>query len=146
MICVDASVVAKWLFVEEYSDQALALATTYISAGQRIVAPPLLPFEVANTIRRHMVRDQLSLPGAYEALTRFESYPIEYQHAPEIHHTALAVAETYGLPAAYDAHYIALAQLLDCSLWTDDRRLLRAVAGRLPFIRWIGDYTDGQPL
>lgn len=146
MICVDTSVVAKWLFVEEYSDKAMALATTYIRAGQRIVAPPLLPFEVANTIRRHMVRDQLSLPRAYEILARFHSFPIEYELSPEIHQTALAVAERYGLPAAYDAHYIALAQSLDCSLWTDDRRLLRAVSGHLPLVRWIGDYADGQPL
>lgn len=30
----------------------------------------------------------------------------------------LALAEAYDLPAVYDAYYLALAQLLRCSLWT----------------------------
>jgi predicted nucleic acid-binding protein len=37
-------------------------------------------------------------------------------------------------------HYIALAELLGATLWTADQRLLRALSGRLPFVRWIADY------
>lgn len=39
---------------------------------------------------------------------------------------------------------MCLAQTPGCDLWTDDRRLLGALGGTLPFVRWIGDYA-GQP-
>jgi predicted nucleic acid-binding protein len=57
-----------------------------------------------------------------------------------MHMLALDFADTYGLPAAYDAHYLALADLLDCEFWTDDRRLLQRVGRDLPFVRWLGDF------
>ena len=53
---------------------------------------------------------------------------------------ALDIADAYGLPAAYDAHYLALADLLGCEFWTDDRRLLRQVSHDLLFVRWLGDF------
>jgi predicted nucleic acid-binding protein len=48
------------------------------------------------------------------------------------------LADEHNLPAAYGAHDVALAELLGAALWTADRRLLRALGGRLPFVRWIG--------
>ena len=57
MIVVDASVAAKWLFVEPYSAQALALVAASARTRQPIAAPALLPFEVANIIRQRMRRE-----------------------------------------------------------------------------------------
>ncbi len=51
----------------------------------------------------------------------------------------------YGLSSLHDAMYVALVGLLPCDLWTDDRRLLRALGGRLPHVRWIGEYAFGGP-
>ena len=39
--------------------------------------------------------------------------------------------------AAYDSYYLALAEALECDLWTADRRLLNAVD--LPWVRWVGE-------
>ena len=47
----------------------------------------------------------------------------------------------HELAAVYDAHYVALAQMLGCSLWTADRNLVNAVQEKLPFVRWIGEYA-----
>ena len=55
---------------------------------------------------------------------------------------ALRLAKTLGLPAAYDAHHLALAQLLACELWANDRRLLRVLAGKLSFVHAIGGYVS----
>ena len=41
----------------------------------------------------------------------------------------------------YDAHYLALSQLLGREFWTADQRLLRQVQGALPFVRWLGDFV-----
>jgi hypothetical protein len=62
VIGVDASVAAKWIFTEQYSEQARALLRAALSAGERIVAPPLLPIEVTNIIRQRMRQEGLPLP------------------------------------------------------------------------------------
>ncbi len=50
------------------------------------------------------------------------------------------LADEHDLPAVYDAHDIALAELLGTTLWTAGQRLLRALGGRLAFVRSIADY------
>ena len=62
-----------------------------------------------------------------------------------LHRTALTIAATYDLPAAYDAHYLALAQILGCDFWTGDGTLINTLRGRLAFVRWIGDYHPPRP-
>jgi len=52
---------------------------------------------------------------------------------------ALSIATRFKRPKAYDAQYLAVADLLGCELWTADRRLASAVAGELPWVRYVGD-------
>ncbi len=58
-----------------------------------------------------------------------------------------ARAETLSLPAAYDAHYLALAERMGAELWTAATRLLRAVRDRLSWVRLVapGEELPGQP-
>jgi predicted nucleic acid-binding protein len=112
--------------------------------GEAIVAPPLLPIEVTNIIRRHMrARDALSRDEAIELLDDFLAFAIAIHNPEGLHRRALPLPDAHGLPAAYDAHCLALAERLNCDLWTDDRGLLRLLAGRLPFVRWIGEGDAG---
>ena len=145
MICVDASVAAKWVLPEDLSDKARSLAIAAERSGEAMVAPALLPFEVANILRQRLVRaaagERLTLAQAQQALALFLAVPVALSTPATLYEQALAIADTYGLPGAYDAHYVGLAQMLGCDFWTDDRRLLRALAGRLPFVRWIGDFS-----
>ena len=141
MICVDASVAVKWILDEERSDLAMALYDAVVQAGQSIVAPPLLPLEVTNILRQRMRANAgLSLIDATDQLNDFLALPIEYHNPVGLHFQALVLADALGLPATYDAHYLALAENLGCELWTDDQRLIRHVATSLPFVRWIGDH------
>ena len=141
MICADASVAVKWILDEERSDRAIALYEATTKANQPIVAPPLLPLEITNVLRQRMrTRDGLSLGAAAQHLEDFLALPIEFHNPAGLHYQALVLADALGLPATYDAHYLALAEYLGCALWTDDQRLIRHVANRLPFVRWIGDH------
>ncbi|MBI2863437.1 MAG: type II toxin-antitoxin system VapC family toxin [Chloroflexi bacterium] len=143
MISVDASLAAKWILAEAHSEQALALVSGCARSGDRMVAPPLLPFEMTNIVRRQMLRGGLSLAEARALLNEFSAFPVYITSAPLLSDRALTIAANYNLPATYDAHYVALAELLGCDLWTDDRRLLRLLGGALPFVKWIGDYPLG---
>ncbi len=145
MICVDASVAVKWIFPEDYSTEAAALLQDAAERGERIIAPHLLPVETTNTIRRRMLRDALSLAQAQTLLEVFLRIPVTLAPtAPAsragLHQHALALADRFSLPAVYDAYYLALADLRGCPFWTDDRKLLRAVGGHAPNVRWIGEY------
>jgi predicted nucleic acid-binding protein len=140
MICVDASVAAKWTFVEEYSGQARALLRLALEQQEPIVAPPLLPSEVANIIHQRLRQGQVQLDEARALLAQFLALPVALQAPETLYDRSLVLADQYNLPAVYDAHYIALAELLGATLWTADQRLLRALSGRLPFVRWIADY------
>jgi predicted nucleic acid-binding protein len=142
MICVDASLALKWVFVEEHSDKALALVLASGQAGERLVAPPLLPIEVTNAIRQRMRRESLPLQEALDILERFLQFDVTLLSPTGLYREALVLADTYELPAAYDAHYLALAQMLGCELWTNDRRMLNLLQGKLGFVKWIGDYQD----
>lgn len=141
MICVDASLAAKWIFPEDFSDKALAMVTECAEIGERMVAPPLLSIEVTNIIRQRMLRNHLTLDEAKKLLEQFFGFATTIASPAGLSETALTLADAHNLPAVYDAHYLALAQLLGCDLWTDDQRLLRALGGKLTFVKWIGDYS-----
>lgn len=146
MICVDASLAAKWVLAEEYSEQALDLLAACVQARERILAPFLLPIEITNILRQRMVQDRISLADAQELVRHFLTLPVTVSSPPQLHERALVIADAFNLPAVYDAHYIALAQLTGCDLWTDDRRMLRALSGKLSFVKWIGEYSGEQSL
>jgi predicted nucleic acid-binding protein len=146
MICVDASLVAKLLFPEEESStQAFALMADELSAEQPMIAPPLLPIEVTNILRQRMRREGLSLERARELLRQFLAIPINLKAPEGLYDEALVLADAQNHPAAYDAHYVALAQRMGCDLWTADERLMRALAGRLAFVRSIADFVANEP-
>jgi predicted nucleic acid-binding protein len=137
MICVDASVAVKWIVEEEHTDRALALYFDASRADEVIVVPSLLPIEVTNILRKKMRQEGLTRERATALLDLFLNFSIAIYNPVGLYRQALVLADTYSLPAIYDAHYLALAQRLDCDLWTDDRKLTQI---NLPFVRRIGDY------
>lgn len=141
MICLDASVAVKLVLDEDWSEAVDALYAASVAANDSIVAPPLLWIEVTNIVfQRTRRQDGLLLAEATAQLDRFLGFRIELHNPDGLHRRALALAHAFGLPAAYDAHYLALAEVFSCTLWTDDRRLLRAIGDRLPLVRRISDY------
>jgi predicted nucleic acid-binding protein len=52
----------------------------------------------------------------------------------------LALAREHGR-SAYDTAYLQTASASGEDLVTGDRRLLNAAAGRLPWVRWVGDWA-----
>ncbi len=141
MICIDASVAVKIVLDEERSDLARSLYSSMVLTQEAIVAPPLLPIEVTNIMRQQMRRQKaLSLIETSNLPEEFLALPITIHNPAELHLQALRLADAHGLAATYDAHYLALAELLGCELWTADQRLVRQVINHLPFVRWLGDY------
>jgi predicted nucleic acid-binding protein len=68
--------------------------------------------------------------------------PLQLHGDPALHLSALAMAERFALPAAYDAHYLALAERLGAEFWTGDGRLARTVRPALSWVHLAGEQAD----
>ena len=143
---VDASLALKWFVDEEDSDKARALSRGWSASGVGIIAPYLMLAEIANALHRKVVDGQLTLESAAEILEDLDTSEIEFYNAPSIHAGAARIAGRIGQGAVYDSVYLALAERLDCELWTADRRFYRAAGGAFPDrIRWMSDFHETPP-
>lgn len=127
-VVVDASLTFKWLVAEEDSERATALLRLWARDGKRLAAPHLLPAEVTNALHRKVVQSQLERGQAARLVERMKSLPFELHDPPGLHMRALELASQLGQGAVYDAHYLALAELLACEYWTADERFRRAAS------------------
>ncbi len=140
---IDASLAVKLVVPEDYSAVARALSGAWIRDGIQAVAPPLFPFEVANALHRKVVRGALVFPDALEAFQTLMASGIQLRDTDGLHLRALELATATAQSAAYDAHYLALAEALNCELWTADRRFTRSVQQVSENVHWIGEYAGG---
>jgi predicted nucleic acid-binding protein len=65
--------------------------------------------------------------------------PITLYDDDALHGRAFDLGGQYKLPAACDAHYLALAERLSIDFFTGDRRLWNAVRHELPWVRLVPD-------
>ena len=99
---VDASVAVKWLFLEEFSAQADALLQRGLRSDIALVAPTLLPNEVANAIHRRQRRGMVTDVEATDAVGRAERLldeGVELLAPTDLPWEAFAFAEARGLGA-----------------------------------------------
>jgi predicted nucleic acid-binding protein len=92
-------------------------------AGARLIAPHLLPFEVANVLRRKRNAGELAATEAGTAHRLFDELPIELWPWEAL--AVRAIAHGHNL-SSYDASYVALAEMTAALLVTADQRLASA--------------------
>lgn len=139
-VVVDASLAVKWLVSEVDSQEAWELARSWASEGKRLTAPHLMPVEVASALYRRVVRQELSLEVAIRLMDRLVAGGVELHETGHLHRRAMALARELQQPAVYDAHYLALAELLNCEMWTADERFYRAAKGTFDRLRLLGEF------
>jgi predicted nucleic acid-binding protein len=92
--------------------------------------------EVASALRRALLRNELTVGRAAEALADYLALPLRRHHHGRLLARILALRANLS---AYDASYVALAERLEAPLLTGDRRLERA-ARRHTDIEVLGLY------
>lgn len=130
-ICVDANIVTQRVV----SNAAETLWETWAQSNVRLVAPTLLYYEVTNSLYRYLKAGIFTLDTVEKTLRAAMALPIELVGESNLHQQAKNLAAKYNLPAAYDAHYLALAEHLDAELWTADARLFNTV--RSFGVEWV---------
>lgn len=126
-LVVDASVIVSALV----DDGATGRWAEELLTQGPLVAPHLLPAEVANVLRRAAAAGELSGDVAALAHGDLLDLPIELMPYALV---SGRIWELRGTVTAYDAWYVAIAELLDVPLATLDRRLATAPGPRCRFL------------
>jgi predicted nucleic acid-binding protein len=124
VIVVDASALLEALL---RTPAAAAVEERLFDAAHTLHAPHLIDIEVAQVLRRYAASGQIEPGRCRDALTDLSDFPLHrYPHDVLLPR----VWELRSNLTAYDAVYVALAEALDASLLTRDRRLAAASGHR----------------
>ncbi len=137
-ICIDASCVV-WLVAEPDDTVTRQAWDGWLADERRLVAPTLLHYEVTNALYRYQKQGTRTALAVRSALQTTIALPIQLVGDPAVHAEALDLASRYVLPAAYDAHYLAVAQRFSAEFWTTDQRLINSVRSALSWVHLVGE-------
>ena len=131
MIVLDASAVVELLLATE---QGRSIADRIDDPTLGLHAPHLVDIEVAQTLRRYVRDGALAPVSASAALDDLHALDLErHAHEPLLDR----IWSLRQNLTAYDAVYVALAEALDATLLTCDRKLARApgIGRRVEIVR-----------
>lgn len=124
MIVVDASVLANAI-ADDGADGQRARDALRPAAG--LAAPGLVDVETMAVLRKRWLAGTVTDQRFAAAVEDLEDFALERYPALPLMHRAY---ELRANGTAYDATYVALAELLGCELLTGDRRLAGAPGAR----------------
>ena len=120
MIVLDASAAVELL---KKTDRGEQVAQRIFAPGETLHAPHLLDLEVAQVLRRHVAQRYLSAEQGQGALDYWSAMSIErHPHDPYL----ARIWDLRHAFTAYDAAYVSLAEALEATLLTCDRKMLAA--------------------
>jgi predicted nucleic acid-binding protein len=134
--CIDANVVLRLLNAPEHPVVA-EVWSEFVAADVELVAPTLLTYEITNALHQQCRLGRLGTGCARELLDVAQALPIDLHGDAWLHARALEIAQEHQLPAAYDAHYVALAERFRVPLWTCDQRLAKEVGEGPPKVHLV---------
>ena len=142
-ICVDSGILLKLLLNEPDSHLAEALWQQWVQQNSQPIAPYLFTFEITAVLRKATHRGLLEVATAEKMLQKALEFDVRMQTFSGIHQRAWELATEFNRPTAYDAHYLALAEMVGCPFWTADRRLFNAVSQKLDWVHFLGNFKHG---
>ncbi len=126
MIVLDSSAIVEMLLD---SPKAARAASLFLSEQSH--APELVGFEVLSAIRGQVRGRKLTPDEGLSAMLAFEQVEANLELWPLLEVMTDRAVRLRENVSAYDASYVALAEILQCPLVTADARLGRAIADRV---------------
>lgn len=139
-VCVDASVAIIWLFEETHSETAEAIRKSWYDSEVEMVVPSLFHAEVISTISKHVYFKTITRSEGQEAFSIYWSMVFTVIDGLEVYRKAWDLTIQNNLPVCYDMYYLAVAELMNCPLWTNDKKLVNSLKGKNKLVKYLGDY------
>jgi len=136
-VCIDASLALTWLLPQKRNETTDALILQWHRKGVKLITAPLFHAEVTSVIREQVYFSKLYPEEGERLFSLYLQLEVDTIHEPEIYKLAWELAKAFDLPRTYDMQYLAVAELKDCELWTNDRRLINSLQGKVPRLRWV---------
>ncbi len=124
-LVVDASAVVDYLVAGTRSDEV----RTRMAGSDRLVAPDHVGVEVLSALARLERAGRVDPAVAHQAITNWAQATVERLPVQPLEPLAWSLRKQLRLS---DAHYVALARLLDAPLLTCDGRLARSALAHVP--------------
>ncbi len=133
---VDASVIVKWFVEEKYSREASLIRNAYVDGLIDIAVPSLIYYEVLNILKYSGAFGEEELREIARILDdyQFNVYELTGIYAEKTIEYSIRKGVTI-----YDASYVALADVLDTTLYTADEKLLKKI-GKPELVKHISLY------
>jgi len=121
-VVVDASLALRWVLEDEKEARVDASLHQWIVSFTEMLVPPLFLAEVTNSLYLSIKRKRLDPEEARTALSILQQ-GVQVTEPPDLYLRSLELALEYKTTNAYDAQYLALAEIEGCELWTADKGL-----------------------
>lgn len=138
----DASVGVKLCIQEASSDRALALFKSAL-AGNVILIPDLFYIEYANILWKYIQRSGYPEAQAKQDMAYLLHLNLAVTPTADLAPHALDLATRHSI-SAYDACYVALANLESAVLITADEKLYRRLNGSSHRLQLLSDLIDAS--
>ena len=130
---VDASVALKWVLPEAQSGKALQLRDDFQKGLHELLAPDIIPVELAHALTRAERKKIISVGYAKGFLAGTMQIPPALDPSLPLLSKATDISSQSRL-GVYDCLYVALAKREQCELVTADERLVNALQRQFPLI------------
>ena len=140
-LCVDASLVLKWLVSEEGSECALALLKKYQKKDCLFIAPSLLDYEIGSILRQKILRGFLSVDDLFPIYDFYHRLGLVLLHPTPLVDQTVSLAGTLSQSTIYDTSYLLLAKQQGVDFVTADKKFYQAARGLFPFVKFYEDLT-----
>jgi predicted nucleic acid-binding protein len=124
LIVLDASVLANAIADDQRDG---VRARDALRQAGALAAPDLIDVETIAVLRKRRLAKTLSDDRLHDAVDDLEALALDRYPALPL---TRRIAELFANVTAFDAAYVALAEVLDCKLLTADQRLAKATGPR----------------
>lgn len=146
-VCLDASVVLKFLIHEDDSDKTSSLFKKIFLEKEKIIEPHFLKIEVYSSLQKKFHFHELSERQVRKGLNFFERLDVNYfVEDKEILKLSSQLTKTLNQPVIYDALYLALAIRKKAVFITADIKFLKEAKKIYKNSFSLKSFSDGQKI
>jgi len=135
-ICIDSNVAVRWMFREPGYEHAEEFLKAYVAGSMTFVVPEHFHLECASAAYHKALS---GVPSDKVALALVQLGGVGVVTWPIVDlMTRLVEIAMLAEVTAWDAAYVAVAELVGCEFWTADAQLVRRASVHFPFVRHLG--------